>query len=120
VELEAELSLLGDEELLERAFENLVRNAREAAGAGGHVWVAGRTDREEVVITVSDDGPGLSEQKRQELRPFFTTKPGGLGLGLPIVHKVIGLHGGAILMSDRSPRGLVVTVRLPARIPGDA
>ena len=64
-------------------------------------------------VTVSDDGPGLSAQARASLRPFLTTKPGGLGLGLPIVYKIVGLHQGEILIGDRSPRGLAVSVGLP-------
>jgi signal transduction histidine kinase len=103
----------GDEELLERAFENLVRNGREAAGPGGHVWIGAESADPLVRVTISDDGPGLSAQARASLRPFLTTKPGGLGLGLPIVYKIVGLHQGEILIGDRSPRGLAVSVGLP-------
>jgi signal transduction histidine kinase len=103
----------GDEEMLERAFENLVRNGLEAAGEGGHVWIQVGSDEKEVRLEVSDDGPGLSPGARGALRPFLTTKAGGLGLGLPIVYKIIGLHGGEILMGERRPRGLAVSIRLP-------
>ena len=109
----AEVVLHGDEELLERAFENLVRNGREAAGPGGHVWIRAETVEPVVRVTVSDDGPGLSAEARASLRPFLTTKPGGLGLGLPIVYKIVGLHQGEILIGDRPPRGLAVSVGLP-------
>ena len=111
--------LVGDEDLLERAFENLVRNAREAAGVKGHVWVRAAREGSGVVVTVADDGPGIPAATRQGLRPFFTTKAGGLGLGLPIALKIVRLHQGDLTLSDRSPRGLVVTVRLPASGPGD-
>lgn len=106
-------TLVGDEELLERAFENLVRNAREAAGPGGHVWIAVSREGERVAVSIADDGPGLSPQVRQELRPFFTTKPGGLGLGLPIALKIVELHQGELALGDRTPRGLRINVRLP-------
>jgi signal transduction histidine kinase len=109
--------LVGDEDLLERAFENLVRNAREAAGVKGHVWIRSGREGEAVVVTVSDDGPGIPEASRRGLRPFVTTKAGGLGLGLPIALKIVRLHAGELALSDRSPRGLVVTVRLPAQGP---
>jgi signal transduction histidine kinase len=105
---------LGDEELLERAFENLVRNAREAAGASGRVGVT----LEEVgggrLVRVSDDGPGLPDEVRAGHRPFLTTKPGGLGLGLAIALKVVRLHGGSLVLADNRPRGVVATVTLPA------
>lgn len=106
--------LTGDEDLLERAFENLVRNAREAAGEKGHVWVRSAREGDSVVVAIADDGPGIPAATRQGLRPFFTTKPGGLGLGLPTALKIIRLHQGDLVLSDRPPRGLVVTVRLPA------
>jgi signal transduction histidine kinase len=109
--------LTGDEDLLERAFENLVRNAREAAGENGHVWVRANREGDSVVIAISDDGPGIPAATRQGLRPFFTTKPGGLGLGLPTALKIVRLHQGDLVLSDRPPRGLVVTVRLPASGP---
>jgi signal transduction histidine kinase len=109
--------LVGDEDLLERAFENLVRNAREAAGEQGQVWIRAAREGDAVVVTISDDGPGIPAATRQGLRPFFTTKAGGLGLGLPIALKIVRLHQGDLLLADRPPRGLVVTLRLPAAGP---
>lgn len=108
-----DVSLAGDEELLERAFENLVRNARDAAGADGHVTLQARREGEEVALTVADDGPGLTAGERDGLRPFKSTKAGGLGLGLPLAMKIVKLHGGALTMASRTPRGLAVTVHLP-------
>ena len=109
--------LTGDEDLLERAFENLVRNAREAAGEQGHVWIGAAREGDEVAVGISDDGPGMPEAAREGLRPFFTTKAGGLGLGLPIAFKIVRLHQGDLILSPRPPRGLDVTVRLPAQGP---
>jgi signal transduction histidine kinase len=108
-----DVSIVGDEALLERVFENLVRNAREAAGSGGHVVVSARAEADHVVVSVADDGPGLSAVERDALRPFRTTKPGGLGLGLPLAFKIVRLHAGELAMASRQPRGLMVTVRLP-------
>lgn len=109
--------LTGDEDLLERAFENLVRNAREAAGTSGHVWIGAAREGDDVVVAISDDGPGMPAAAREGLRPFFTTKAGGLGLGLPIALKIVRLHQGDLSFSPRAPRGLVVTVRLPGEGP---
>jgi signal transduction histidine kinase len=107
-------SFEGDEDLLERVFENLVRNACDAAGPSGHVWIeVERLDRA-VAITVSDDGPGMSPAQSASVRPFVTTKPGGLGLGLAIALKIVRLHGGKLELSNRRPRGLAVRVTLPA------
>jgi signal transduction histidine kinase len=103
----------GDEGLLERAFENLVRNAREAAGESGHVNVGVVRKDDRVVVAVADDGPGMPDEVKAGLRPFFTTKSGGLGLGLALALKLVRLHGGSLGLADRAPRGLVVTVTLP-------
>lgn len=102
----------GDEELLERAFENLVRNAREAAGVGGHVWIRVQRIEGWVEVLVEDDGPGLPDFG-DGLRPFFTTKAGGLGLGLPLALKIVRLHGGELDLAARESKGLAVKVRLP-------
>jgi len=110
-------TLSGDEALLERAFENLVRNAREAAGPGGHVWIDVSRAESCAVIAISDDGPGLSAVAQEKVRPFFTTKAGGLGLGLPLALKIVRLHGGDLAFANRSPRGLRVEVRVPLQGP---
>jgi len=102
-----------DEDLLERAFENLVRNAREAAGPSGQVWIEVERGREAVLVTIADNGPGMPPEVRSSLRPFFTTKSGGLGLGLPLAYKIVRQHGGDLLLAERPPRGLAVRVRLP-------
>jgi signal transduction histidine kinase len=102
-----------DEELLERAFENLVRNARDAAGPDGNVSIGVERGDSSVRVSISDDGPGFGAAERERLRPFFTTKPNGLGLGLPMARKIVVLHGGSLVFEDRVPRGLTVRVFLP-------
>jgi signal transduction histidine kinase len=102
-----------DEDVLERAFENLVRNARDAAGPAGHVWIDVERGGGSAVVTIADDGPGMAPAVRDSLRPFFTTKSGGLGLGLPLAFKIVRQHGGELTLGDRQPRGLVVRVTLP-------
>jgi signal transduction histidine kinase len=105
--------LVADEDLLERVFENLVRNARQAAGPRGHVWIDWRVEGSALSVVVSDDGPGMPASVRATLKPFFTTKAGGLGLGLATALKIVRLHGGELALADRPPRGLAATVRLP-------
>jgi signal transduction histidine kinase len=110
-------AVVGDEELLERAFENVVRNAVEAAGPGGTVTVsAGATDDGRAWVAVTDDGPGLPPERRTP-RLFYTSKPGGLGLGLAMAQKVIGLHQGLLSFEDVVPRGLTVRIHLPVAGP---
>jgi signal transduction histidine kinase len=113
-EPEGPLLLHADEELLERAFENVVRNACEAAAAGGgSVEVQARADEGWVEVRVEDDGPGLAADQPPEIRPFYTTRPGGLGLGLPLARKIVLLHGGSLRLEPRAPAGARAVVSLP-------
>jgi signal transduction histidine kinase len=108
----AEIQCSGDEELLERAFENLVRNAREAAGERGRVLVDADADDQRIHVAVADDGPGFPSGTDVS-RPFVSTRPGGLGLGLPIAMKIVRLHGGSVRLGPNQPRGARVDVDLP-------
>jgi signal transduction histidine kinase len=110
--------LVGDESLLERAFENLVRNALDAAGAGGKVAVTVVLDGATVVITVCDDGPGLPAGGQARL--MTSTKPGGLGIGLSLARKIVTLHDGSLTLLNREPRGVEAVVALPVAGPRSA
>ena len=116
--LDEPVTLRGDEELLERAFENLVRNAAEAAGDGGsRVEIETTAEADSVEVRIADDGPGLTPDHPREPRPFFTTKAGGLGLGLPLARKILLLHGGDLELIDPPEGGLTVLVHLPRHGP---
>jgi signal transduction histidine kinase len=105
-----------DEALLERAFENVVRNAVSAASVGGgRLTVRTRASDTVVEVTIEDDGPGLPPGHPGEIRPFFSTRPGGLGLGLALARKLVRLHGGTLELRARAPAGVAVRISLPAR-----
>ncbi len=94
---------------------NLVRNAVEAVAPGGHVAVELLGDEGAFVIRVQDDGPGIPDEVRLRIyEPFFSTKEGGTGLGMSIVHSLVVLHGGTISI-DTSSRGSRFDVRIPLR-----
>jgi signal transduction histidine kinase len=113
--LDAPVVVRADEELLERALENVVRNAVQAAAVGGgHVELRAERSASGVVLQVEDDGPGLAADHPGHVRPFYTTRPGGLGLGLPLARKIVLLHGGELSLERRSPKGARVVLRLPA------
>jgi signal transduction histidine kinase len=118
VGLDQPLVVRADEELLERALENVVRNAVEAASAGGgHVELAARRDAGRVLLRIDDDGPGFAADHPGEIRPFYTTRPGGLGLGLPLARKIVLLHGGELSLERLTPNGVRVSVCLPENGP---
>lgn len=109
--------VLGDEGLLERALENLVRNACQAAGSGGQVRIEASIRDGEARVLIEDDGPGLADPAAA-LRPFQSTKPGGLGLGLPLVVKILSLHQGRLELSPRPDgvHGTLAVCRWPISI----
>jgi CheY-like chemotaxis protein len=101
---------------LREVVTNLILNAVDALPAGGHIVLATRTEGHTAVLTVSDDGVGMSEEvARRAHEPFFTTKgPKGTGLGLSVNYGVIRRHGGEQHIASARGAGTVVTVRLPA------
>jgi len=118
VEPEAPRSV-GDPDQLLRAMSNIVRNAREAAGAEGLLKIKiAREGEGRVAIRFEDDGPGIPPDRVPDLfKPFQTTKRGGTGLGLALVHRVVEAHGGCVLVEGRPGRGAAFTLVLPAEEP---
>ena len=118
----------GNRDGLVQALLNLVKNAAEAApGRGGEVTlttayrhglklaVPGSVDRVRLPLEVSvaDNGPGISEDLKPYLfDPFVTNKVNGSGLGLALVAKIIGDHGG-VIEADSTPRGALFRIHLP-------
>lgn len=98
-----------------RVLDNLLRNAVEAMPGGGSIAVRVERLEGEVVFSVSDTGGGIPPEVAGSLfKPFATTKPGGLGLGLSYCSKAVEEHGGSISVSSAAGRGTIFTVRLPA------
>jgi two-component system, NtrC family, sensor histidine kinase PilS len=119
----------GDEDLLHRAVFNIALNAVQAAREDGHVWVEVASvppeqlpvgvsfERGAASVRITDDGPGIPAEVRAKMfDPFVTTKPGGTGLGLPIVHRAIEAHRGLVFV-DSGKSGTRFTVLLPRRQP---
>ncbi len=102
-------ALPGDGTLLERALANLVLNAVQAiatSGHGGRVVLRSAVDRESLVFTVEDDGPGIPEALEEELfRPFVSGREGGTGLGLAIARKIVEAHGGRLVRAESALGG---------------
>lgn len=103
----------GDEDLLERAIENVVRNACQASGEGGRVEVKFGADATHAFVIIEDSGPGISDVDKA-LRPFESDRAGGLGLGLPLVLKILTLHQGSLELGPRIVgRGTLAVCRWP-------
>lgn len=115
IDAQASEPLAGDAAKLRQVVWNLLRNAAEAASkGGGHVSVAVKADDGGIILSVCDDGPGISEpDKRRVFEPFFTTKSKGTGLGLATVHGLVTDHRGTIDFDSDIGRGTCFTVTLP-------
>ncbi|MBU4276254.1 MAG: DUF4118 domain-containing protein [Proteobacteria bacterium] len=109
-------SVQADPERLQQALINLINNAVQASPPQGEVSLSAWRQDEELVLAVSDHGPGVSLAQRQHLfTPFYTTKKEGTGLGLPVVHKVAEAHGGRLEVGDNHPQGAVFRLVLPLK-----
>jgi len=108
------LVIRGDADQLEQVLINLLRNATDAAlETHGGVRVGWRKNATYVEIQVEDDGPGLSNTGNLFV-PFFTTKPGGSGIGLVLSRQIAEAHGGALTLENRREgSGCEARLRLP-------
>ncbi|MGE0455077.1 MAG: sensor histidine kinase [Vicinamibacteria bacterium] len=107
-----------DEDKLLRAIQNLVNNAAEALAGrpGGEVRIDGRRCGERLLLSVTDNGPGMPEALRlRAFEPFVTEgKSNGTGLGLPIARTIVEAHGGSIALESSLGSGTRFTIQLPA------
>ncbi len=103
---------------LEQVLDNLLANALDAVPAGGHVQVSAAAGEDGARVVVADDGPGMTaRQQEMAFRRFVSSTPGGAGLGLAIVHRLVTSNGGSAALSDTPGGGLTVTVTLPVKPP---
>jgi signal transduction histidine kinase len=99
---------------MRQAFINLIRNAIQAMPNGGLITVEVKCARRQVMVSVTDSGCGIPEEKMEKIfDPYFTTKDGGAGLGLMIVQRIVGEHGGDLLVASNPGKGTTMTMRLP-------
>jgi two-component system nitrogen regulation sensor histidine kinase NtrY len=98
------VTISADRDQLEQLLINLIRNAAEAVREiGGEVLVKWSLERSRVQLSIIDDGPGLSNTTNLFV-PFFTTKPGGSGIGLVLCRQIAEAHGGSLTLENRHGR----------------
>ncbi|RZS54883.1 sensor histidine kinase [Sphaerotilus mobilis] len=104
----------GDVVLLQQVLNSLLSNALEASGPQATVTVRAGTVGEMVSIQVQDHGSGMpAETLANAFKPFYTTKPRGLGMGLALVKRVLDRLGGSVKIDSRPGAGTTVTLLLP-------
>ncbi|HEX6976336.1 MAG TPA: ATP-binding protein, partial [Vicinamibacterales bacterium] len=117
-------TVAGDPAKLHDALRNLLENATNYAPEDSRIVMASRRDGGAIVLTVSDEGPGIPEEdlprvferfyRVDKARSRATRDPGGTGLGLAIVKHLIELHGGKVGVVNRANGGAAFTIELPA------
>ena len=111
------LIVRGDPDQLQQALINLVRNAVEATAAGAApVQLRAIRGRDSVTFEVEDNGPGVANPDNLFV-PFFTTKPGGSGIGLVLARQVADAHSGTLSLGNREDAsGCVARLTIPTGV----
>jgi len=95
-------------------FRNVLANARDAIPQSGTIRVSAVTEGQQVCVSVTDNGCGISpDVLAQVTKPFFTTKPHGLGMGLAMVEAILDSHGGRLCIESQVGIGTTVRIFLP-------
>jgi signal transduction histidine kinase len=103
-----------DNEKLTQAFLNIMKNGMQAMEQGGVLHVETQSFKDRVEVSFSDSGSGIPpEQMEKIFNYYYTTKEKGVGLGLPIAHRIIEAHGGQLKVESQVGFGTKVTVLLP-------
>jgi signal transduction histidine kinase len=103
----------GDATRLRQTFDNLLRNAIEAQPNGGDIKVEAKTNGDQLIVDISDHGPGVPPERRSEIFEFGkTSKVGGSGIGLPLSQLIVEAHGGSLSYQDRNNDGNGATFRI--------
>lgn len=109
-------AILGDAARLEQAVLNLCLNAVEAMAEGGRLTLTTRRGPEAVEVEVRDTGAGIPRENLDKiLKPFFSTKALGTGLGLPLVARVVAAHGGRVWVESEVGKGTAFHLELPTK-----
>ncbi len=104
-----------DSQQIKQGVINILKNALEAMENGGMLFIrTSAVSDTEAAIEIGDTGPGISAKAMHNIfNPYYTTKPRGTGLGLPITNRIIQSHKGKIEVRNRDGGGAIFTIKLP-------
>jgi two-component system NtrC family sensor kinase len=99
---------------IQQIFFNLILNSLDAMPAGGKLIIRAREFENGIEITFQDTGPGIPENRRNNIfEPFFSTKEGGTGLGLTVSYNIVTAHGGTLDLVNEHEPGACFRLFLP-------
>ncbi len=107
-----------DSEIFKQALLNLLLNAEQAMPKGGEITIQAIISPDNITLNLIDTGKGISQEGLDKIfKPFYSTRPGGTGLGLPTTKKIVEAHGGTIEVQSEPGKGTKFSIRLPLKIP---
>lgn len=105
-----------DRDQMKQVFFNLIKNAAEAMKPGGRLRIRVRADEDNVLLAFTDSGTGIKPEDLARLfEPYHTTKPGGHGLGMLVVQRIMRAHGGQITVESNPGHGTTVKLQFPLK-----
>jgi signal transduction histidine kinase len=106
-----------DRDLFKQALLNLMLNAQQAMPRGGELTIQAAAAADGIVLSLIDTGVGMTpEVAAKVFKPFYSTKAGGSGLGLPTARKIVDAHGGTLDLQSETGKGTKFTIRLPTAV----
>jgi len=108
-----------DADQLRQALDNLLRNAIDATPSGGRIAMGAARDPRSIVFEITDTGAGIPPGVLPKIFDlYFTTKPDGTGIGLPVTQQIVAAHGGRIDVSSTIGQGTTMRVTVPVSVHG--
>ncbi len=112
--IDGSVLIRADKLKMKQVLLNLISNAIHAIRGAGAIDVDCSIKNDRAIITLKDNGQGMDEHElKLSLEPFWTTTPGGTGLGLPVVQTIVEQHDGVMKISSKKGEGTTVTIKLP-------
>ena len=114
IQVDESTSIIADREQMRMVFINLILNAMQSTTNRLHIIIKAYEKSSEIIITISDDGPGIPRDDIEKLfEPYFSTKPEGTGLGLPLVKRIVEAHQGKISAYNMENGGACFEIIIP-------
>ncbi len=114
--LPRDFMLVCDPHQMKQVIWNLIKNSIQSMEQGGSIELKGHKTTDSVRLVIRDSGPGISEEIRDRIfDPFFSTKTGGTGLGLPMVFQIVKIHQGTVGFESQVGKGTEFWIELPSK-----